>query len=313
MSSDSQAHAPTPEGDDRLSRFLIDTAGVRGVHVRLDAAWSRIDRDEYPDAVAAILGQAAAAAALFAGHVKVEGRLSVQLRGDAALRTLFAECTAAGTLRGVAVLAEGAQVDPASDLRSLAGEGLLAITIENPGLREGEPMRYQGLVSLGEGDLAAALEGYFLQSEQLPTRLLLAAERGRVAGLMVQKLPGDEGDADGWDRAVALFETLDSDELLATPVDQLLHRLFHEDGVRLLAERPLAFACSCSRKRVEGVLISLGREEAEAAAADSGGVVQVRCEFCGETYLFGTQAIADLFATGGREGVDPFPAPERLQ
>ena len=313
MSSDPKAHAPSAQSGDRLTRFLIDTAGVRGVHVCLDAAWSRIARDEYPAPVSAVLGQAAAAAALFAGHVKVEGRLSVQLRGDAALRTLFAECTAGGTLRGVAVLADGAEVDAASDLRSLTGEGVLAITVENPGLREGEPMRYQGLVSLGEGDLAAALEGYFLQSEQLPTRLLLAADQGKVAGLMLQKLPGDEGDADGWDRAVALFETLGTDELLATPADALLHRLFHEDGVRLLAERPLAFACSCSRERVEGMLSSLGREEAEAAAADTGGVVEVRCEFCGEIYLFGPKALQALFAGTDRERSDAFPPPDRLQ
>jgi len=313
MSSDSQAHAPSVPGEDRLSRFLIDTAGVRGVHVRLDAAWSRIARDEYPAPVAAVLGEAAAAAALFAGHVKVEGRLSVQLRGDAALRTLFAECTAAGTLRGVAVLADGAEVDAHADLRSLAGDAVLAITVENPGLREGEPMRYQGLVSLGDGDLAASLEGYFLQSEQLPTRLLLAVGEGRVAGLMLQKLPGDEGDADGWDRAVALFETLGADELLATPVDALLHRLFHEDGVRLFAERPLAFACSCSRERVEGMLCSIGREEAEAAAAETGGVVEVRCEFCGETYLFGPEALRVLFDGAGRDRSEVFPPHDRLQ
>ncbi len=313
MSSDSKTPEPSAPGADLLSRFLIDTAGVRGVHVSLDAAWSQIARDEYPAPVAAVLGQAAAAAALFAGHVKVEGRLSVQLRGDAALRTLFAECTAAGTLRGVAVLAEGADVGEVSDLRSLAGEGVLAITIENPGLREGEPMRYQGLVALGDGDLAAALEGYFVQSEQLPTRLLLASGQGRVAGLMLQKLPGDEGDADGWDRAVALFETLGTDELLATPADALLHRLFHEDGVRRLAERPLAFGCSCSRERVEGMLSSLGREEAEAAAADSGGVVEVRCEFCGETYLFGPEALQALFDGSGRERPEVMPPPDRLQ
>ena len=101
--------APTarPDGDDRLTRFLIEAAGVRGVHVRLDRAWQQIrERAEYPQAAAELLGEAAAAAALFTGHAKVDGRLSVQLRGEGALRTLFAECTAAGTLRGIVQLAE---------------------------------------------------------------------------------------------------------------------------------------------------------------------------------------------------------------
>lgn len=316
LNSDSAEALPpnaSTDGHDRLTRFLLDTAGVRGVHVRLDTTWSRIRRDEYAAPVAAVLGQAAAAAALFAGHVKVEGRLSVQLRGESTLRTLFAECTGAGTLRGVAVMAEGAEIGESASLRSLAGEGLLAITIENPGLRADEPARYQGLVAMGEGGLADALEGYFRQSEQLPTRLLLAVDGPRVAGMMLQKLPGDEGDADGWDRAVALFETLGTDELLRTPVEDLLHRLFHEDGVRLLGERPLSFACSCSRERVEGMLRSLGADEAVAAAQGNGGVAEIRCEFCGETYLFGPEAIAKLF--DGDEGLRPeaLPAPERLQ
>ena len=307
------ADAVEADGADLLTRFLLDTAGVRGVHVRLEQTWSRIRRDEDPAPVAALLGQAAAAAALFAGHVKVEGRLSVQLRGQGALRTLFAECTGAGTLRGVAVLAEGAEVADTDGLYRLAREGLLAITIENPGLREGEPARYQGLVALGQGGLAEALEGYFQQSEQLPTRLLLAADAGGVAGLMLQKLPGDEGDADGWDRATALFDTLGPEELLQTPAELLLHRLFHEDGARVLARRPLAFGCSCSRERVEGVLISLGPEEAAAAAAENGGVAQVRCEFCGETYLFGTAALAALFDPARGQPPEAFPAPDRLQ
>ena len=303
--------ADTPP--DRLTRFLLEQAGVRGVHVRLDDTWAQIRaRAEYPDDVAGLLGETVAASALFTGHVKVDGRLSVHLRGSGALRTLFAECTGAGTLRGIATLAEGA-LPGAHSLGSLA-DAVLAITIENPGVRGQEPARYQGLVGLDadtleKGGLSAAFEGYFRQSEQLPTRLLLAASGERVAGLMLQKLPGDEGDLDGWERASALFETLAAPELLATPVETLLHRLFNEDGVRVLGDKPLQFACSCSRERVSSMLESLGEEEARAAAEGNAGTAEIRCEFCGETYRYTADEIAGLF-TPRPSHLD---APERLQ
>ena len=294
---------------DRLTRFLIEEAGVRGVHVRLDGAWTELKaRADYPGPVARLLGEAVAASALFTGHAKVDGRLAVQLRGSGALRTLFAECTAAGTVRGIVALAEGAE-PPAEPLQALGDDGLMAITIENPGLRGQEPARYQGLVSLGQPTLAEAFEGYFRQSEQLPTRLLLAADADHVAGLMLQKLPGDTGDQDGWERASALFDTLGGDELLGTPAERLLHRLFHEDGVQVLGGKDLGFGCSCSRERVAGMLESLGEDEARAAAAGHGGVVEVRCEFCGVRYLFDGPALDALFAPGPAEA----PSTERLQ
>jgi molecular chaperone Hsp33 len=125
----------------------------------------------------------------------------MQLRSSTALRTLFAECTAAGTLRGIAQLSEGG--DAPRDLSSLGDDAILAITIENPGLDPREPQRYQSLVALTAPELDEAFEDYFRQSEQLPTRLLLAADRNGAAGLLLQKLPGDEGDEDGWARASA--------------------------------------------------------------------------------------------------------------
>ncbi|HEY0202062.1 MAG TPA: Hsp33 family molecular chaperone HslO, partial [Burkholderiaceae bacterium] len=199
--------------NDMQTRFLLPKAGVRGVCVRLQDTWRDIlVHADYADAARNLLGQSCAAAALFTGHAKVNGRLSLQLRSRQALRTLFAECTAQGTLRGIAQLADGGDVP--SDLRELGGDALLAITIENPGLDPREPQRYQSLVSLQAATLSEAFEGYFRQSEQLPTRLLLAADGNAAAGLMLQKLPGDKGDSDGWNRAGALFDTLQTDELL---------------------------------------------------------------------------------------------------
>ncbi|MBV6894675.1 Hsp33 family molecular chaperone HslO [Xanthomonas euvesicatoria] len=292
---------------DQLSRFLLPAAGVRGVHVRLTKAWHDIQgAAAYPPAARQLLGEAAVAAALFTGHTKVDGRLSVQLRGNDILRTLFAECTAAGTLRGIVQLAEGA--DAPTDLRELGEAALLAITIENPGLDPREPQRYQSLVGMQAPDLAEAFETYFQQSEQLPTRLLLAAGPDQAAGLLLQKLPGDEGDNDGWTRIGALFDTLGAPELLSVAGQDLLHRLFHEEAPQLLGSKPLSFGCSCSRERVASMLQSLGEEEARAAA-EATGEVEVRCEFFGREYHFPLTALDVLFnaAQPSQE------APERLQ
>jgi molecular chaperone Hsp33 len=298
-------HAPD---SDQLTRFLLEDAGVRGVRVHLRDTWAQIrERDGYPPAVAELLGEACAAAALFTGHAKVDGRLSVQLRSEGALRAVFAECTAAGTMRGIAQFdAAGSPVS--RDLRDLGPGALLAITIENAGTHGREPMRYQGMVAMESDALSGAFEDYFRQSEQLPTRILLAATEHAAAGLMLQTLPGDVGDEDGWRRASALFDTLTPQELLDWPIEKLLARLFHEDAPRIVGDpKALRFACSCSRDRVAGMLESLGVEEARAAVID--GSARIRCEFCGQGYAFTDAEIDALFTSHGRS----MDAPAGLQ
>lgn len=280
--------------DDLLTRFLLPAAGVRGVHVRLRESWQTLlSHADYPAAARELLGEACVAAALFTGHTKIDGRLSIQLRSSSALRTLFAECTASGQIRGIAQLAE-ASGDAPRDLRQLGEDALLAITIENPGLDPREPQRYQSLVGLDAGRLDEAFEDYFRQSEQLPTRLLLASDGTRAAGLLLQKLPGDAGDEDGWNRIGALFDTLATTELLDTDGETLVHRLFHEEAPQSLGGKPLHFGCSCSRERVEGMLQALGEDEARAAA-EATGAVEVRCEFCGQEYRFPEAELKTLF------------------
>lgn len=292
---------------DRLTRFLLPQADVRGVRVHLRDTWNTIrSHDEHLPGANALLGQAVAASALFTAHAKIDGRLSVQLSGLQQIRTLFAECTSAGTLRGILRLQDPQQPLP-DDLREVTSGATLAITIEGPGIGSREPTRYQGLVELSQPTLSAAFESYFLQSEQLPTRILLAADDQGAAGVMLQQLPGSDGDADGFTRASALLETLSPAELLAWDNDTLLHRLFHQEAPELMGERPLRFGCSCSRERVSAMLQSLGETEAQAAVID--GHASVRCEFCARTYLFEPADIDALF-TGRQASMD---GPERLQ
>lgn len=308
MPTDHTVEQATSSDHDALSRFLLEASGVRGVFVRLTDTWQAIrTRSPYPAAVAERLGETLAATALFTGHAKIDGRLSVQLRGTGALRSLFAECTSAGTLRGLAQFHE--PLPQPLDPRAFGEDALLAITIENPPRDGRDAARYQGLVGLAADSLPEAFEDYFNQSEQLPTRILLAADGSTAAGIMLQRLPLAQPvgeDDDGWRRAMALLDTLQREELLALPVEQLLFRLFDEDSVRLLDSRPLQFGCSCSSERVASMLQALGRQEAVAAAAD--GQAEITCEFCSQVYRFDRDAVIALFA-----GTAQVPAPERLQ
>ncbi|HXD37372.1 MAG TPA: Hsp33 family molecular chaperone HslO [Rhodanobacter sp.] len=271
--------------DDVLHRFLLERAGVRGVLVRLGPAWREVAaRADYPAPLHELLGQTLAASALLTGNIKLDGALSIELKSQDALRLLFAECTDEGRLRGLARWSD--PLPPTLALDALR-DAVLAITIGN--VERGQ--RYQGLVALQHAGLAEALENYFVQSEQLPARIMLAADGEHAVGLMLQKLPDEGGrdaahDDDAWNRVAHLTATLGSAEMLATAPEQLLYRLFHEESVRLFEPRSLAFGCTCSRERVSAMLRSLGRDEVEAALAARHGEIEVICEFCAQQYHF---------------------------
>lgn len=285
--------------EDVLHRFLLERAGVRGALVRLGPAWREVaGRVDYPAGLRGLLGEALAASTLLTANIKLDGELSVQLKSAGALRLLFAECTDQGRLRG---LARWDAPLPEPLLLESLPQAVMAITIGN--VERGQ--RYQGLVELRAADLAGVLENYFAQSEQLPARLLLAADGEHAVGLMLQKLPDEGGhgaaqDEDAWTRVMHLTATLGAEELLATAPEQLLYRLYHEESVRLFEPRPLAFGCSCSRERVAAMLRSLGREEVEATLAEQGGRIEVNCEFCAQRYEFdGIDAEQLLRGSGG--------------
>ena len=287
--------------DDFLHRFLLERAGVRGALVRLDQSWQRMRAiSDYAAPLAELLGQTVAASALFTSAIKFEGRLSIHLRDSGALRLLFADCTHDGQLRGIARMDDSAaQTAPA-----LEAGARLAITIENAAT----DTRYQGLVPVEGTDLAQAFEGYFERSEQLPTRIVLAAADGRCGGLMLQQVAtaggAAMGDEDGWNRVGHLLATLTREELLNLPPEQILRRLFHEEDVRLQPAQPLAFACTCSRTRVEDMLRSLGRSENEAVLAEQGSI-DITCEFCNRRYVLDAVDVAAVFAQAPAVAVPP--------
>jgi molecular chaperone Hsp33 len=271
--------------EDVLHRFLLEHAGVRGALVQLGPAWREVaSRTDYPPALHALLGETLVASALLTGNIKLDGALSIELKSAGALRLLFAECTEHGRLRGLARWHDPVPAPLALD--ALPG-GVMAITIGNVEREQ----RYQGLVELQRPGLAGVLENYFVQSEQLPARILLAVAGDRAVGLLLQKMPGEGGraavrDDDAWTRVLHLTATLGAQELLSSAPEQLLYRLYHEESVRLFKPRPLAFGCSCSRARVTAMLRSLGRVEVEAALAARHDEIEVICEFCAQRYHF---------------------------
>lgn len=285
------------EQTDLLHRFVLERAGVRGAWVRLTSSWQEVaGRAEYPPAVRDLLGQGLAASALLTANVKVQGQLSLELKSAGAVRLLFAECTEAGRLRGLARWDDAGQVASSLDLSALPA-AVLAITLGD--VERGN--RYQGVVELAAPTLASTLANYFAQSEQLPTRLHLACDATQAVGLMLQKLPDAGGDthdvdADGWNRVQHLLSTLGQGELLSLPVETLLYRLFHQESVRLFDPQPLRFGCSCSDARVEDMLRGLGRSEVEAASSERAGAVEVVCEFCAQRYNFDSIDIARILS-----------------
>jgi molecular chaperone Hsp33 len=296
---------------DEVRRFIVENQPVRGHWVRLDAAWRELcAHADYPQPVRELLGQAVAASVLFAATLKFRGTLTLQLQGDGAVSLLVAQCTHDFRLRAVARFDE-ARVGEIADnsaqdadrFRKLVGTtGRVAVTVE----ADERSSRYQGIVPLRGGSLADSLEAYFASSEQLPTRLILAADDERGAGFLVQKVPGassaDESELEEtWKDAQKGIEKLSPADLLAYPVEELLERGFADHDLRLFRGAPVQFECRCNQGRVSGLLRALGADEVKDILQEQGSVT-VTCEFCQRPYHYGPVDIEALFSdpTGTR-------------
>lgn len=275
---------------DFIQRFLIDNSPVRGEIVRLkDSYQTVLDKHDYPASIQKQLGEMLSAVALLTAMVKIDGILSLQARGTGNCSLLMAESNPGGDLRAIASW-EGDIGEPET-LQQLMGNGQLIITMEP---RNGR--RYQGIVSLEKETLAHCLEQYFEQSEQLPSRLWLNTSDTITSGFMLQALPSDntEEDQDAWERSVSLAETLKEEELQELPFEELLHRLYHQEEVRIFEGSSLQFKCTCSEEKIKNAMVSMGKAELNEIIADQ-GKVESQCQFCNTLYSFNAADIENLF------------------
>jgi len=275
---------------DELIRFIFDSTDIRGEWVQLDRSYAdTLINHHYAPGVRRLIGEFLAAVSLLSATMKYEGTLILQARSDGPVPLIMAEATSKGEVRAIV---RGAEAAIGNDFKSLMGDGQLTITIDPVNGR-----RYQGIVAMEGDSLASCLEAYFRQSEQLPTRFWLAVDDNRAAGLFLQELPSQTDAAtraEQWQHLRTLADTVTADELLQLPAATLLHRLFHQEQVRLLQRNAVEFRCSCSQARTEGMLASLGRDEIEAILAEQGEVA-VNCEFCLQSYRFSPEQARQLF------------------
>lgn len=293
---------------DSLHRFLFEHFPVRGHIVHLDAAWrALLEHRDYPPAIRKVLGEAVAASVLLAATLKFNGTLSLQVQGDGPMHLLLAQCSNELGVRAVARYRDlPAEMASTADLSALSGAARLTVTLETEDLSQ----RYQGIVPI-EGGLARSLQGYFENSEQLPTRLWLHADEKGVSGMLLQRLSDDtiasrasatiaEGARvdfdDAWHRVQLLADTLQPQELSGLSDRDILRRLFAEDDVRIFESSPVFFRCRCSRDRVVGMLRGVGAEEIRSVLAERGSV-EVRCDFCNRAYEFDPVDIEQIFTT----------------
>lgn len=303
-----------PVRDDVVQPFHIEGQPVMGRLVRLGPLVDDVlHRHEYPPVVATLLAEMLALAAGLSTLIKYDGIFSLQAKGDGPVGLVVADVTSGGDLRGYASYDAGRLTErltepaaPHAPVPRLLGQGYLAFTVDQGAHTE----RYQGIVALDGATLVDCVHHYFRQSEQLPTGIKLAvgagdrAEEGWRAGvILLQRVPGEGGSAqpvgeeaeEGWRRALVLMSSATSDELLDPGLapNDLLYRLFHEDGVRVTAPHTVRARCRCSRERVETVLQSLPRDEVESLKVE--GEVVVTCEFCSRRYAFAEADLARLY------------------
>jgi molecular chaperone Hsp33 len=274
---------------DRLLRFLFDGAPVRGSHVQLDTVWQSIlQRHDYPLVIRQALGEMLAATALLTAGLKFDGTLILQMHGTGPVKLLVVECRSDLAIRATAKWNHD-QPLPDWPLVQLLGKARCVVTIDPD---KGEA--YQGIVPIVGATISEILQHYMQSSEQLETQLWLAADAERASGLLLQKLPAGQGDPDAWNRTNHLAATLTTVELQSLPGVELLHRLFHEEPLRLLGSQVVRFQCSCSRPRVADMLKMLGEAEVNSVIAEQGHV-EVQCDFCQAAYTFDAVDAAEIF------------------
>jgi len=287
---------------DLLQRFIFENAPIRGEIVRLNESYQRIvSQHQYPPFIQKLLGEMLVAATLFSAVIKFKGRLTVQFQGNGPLKLLLAQSDEEHHIRGLAQWHEGLTEDEVLDVFR---KGVLAIIMQG----DAGTQKYQGVVSWQGDSLAQSLEGYFRDSEQLPTRLWLMVDEHQASGVLLQMMPGKESSAheaifpeidQNWEEVIHLTNTLKLSEFLEVDNETLLRRLYsHDHEVRVFPPTPVLFRCTCSEKRTENALLLLGQEEVNEELKNKHKIA-VTCDFCNKEFIFDRVDIDRIFKQQG--------------
>ena len=314
----------------QLHKFLFEGLPVRGMLVQLTGVWQEIlkrraanlDTGAYPEPVRHLLGEMTAAAVLMQSNIKFNGALVMQIFGDGPLKLAVVEVQPDLSVRATAKVVgdlDGART--LSTMVNVKNEGRCAITLDPLNKLPGQ-QPYQGVVPLFDdhrnkiNKFSEVLQHYMLQSEQLDTTLVLAADDKSAAGLLIQSLPikgegnlaakasmADEdeiGRNEDYNRISILAASLKSEELLQLDADTILRRLFWEEKLIRLETLAPSFSCSCSRDRVSNMIRSLGADEVESILSERNDV-EVGCDFCGQQYRFDAVDAAQIFTSADKQ------------
>lgn len=276
---------------DQLHRYLFENHAVRGELVTVSNTYQQIlENHDYPAPVRLILGDMLAATSLLTATLKFDGDITVQLQGDGPLKLAVINGNNQQQMRGVARL-QG-EIAPDATLRDMVGNGYLVITITP---KEGE--RYQGVVGLEGDSVARCLENYFLQSEQLPTRLFIRSGEHEghpvAAGMLLQVLPTQHVGHDDFDHLVQLTTTIKNEELFTLPANEVLYRLYHQESVTLYQPQAVSFHCHCSRERCADALMTMSDADLHEMLEQE-HEIDMHCDYCGTHYLFSANEISDI-------------------
>ena len=277
--------------NDSLYRYLFEGVSVRGELVQLADTYQQIiSSKEYPAPVQNLLGELLVATSLLTATLKFEGSITVQLQGDGPIKLAVINGDHDQKMRGVARW--DGDVPATGNIHDLIGKGHMVITITPT---KGE--RYQGVVGLEGTTLAECLEGYFANSEQLKTQIILRVgeheEKAMAAGMLLQIMPDGQGSADDFDHLSQLTSTMKNEELFGLKAEDVLYRLYHQEEVKLFEPQPVEFHCGCSRERSASAICSVERAEVEKILAEE-GKVSLHCDYCGTTYDFDSVDVAAL-------------------
>jgi molecular chaperone Hsp33 len=279
-----------PYATDTHHRFMFDNLPVRGAWLRLSSIVTKArDAHDYTPEEATLLGEALAAVVLIGGVSQEGGRMLLQFRGEGALEMLSAQATQSGFVRGMLQRGKG-EVDAVA-----LTQGQLTVIYQS----DKAAQQYQSVVPVGEGGLIPSIEHYFLQSEQIQTKVYVFEQAGQLTALLLQALPDEdpERQADAFNHVVALAGTLKAEEVFAGDNETLLHKLYHEDTVRVFEPKVLTYGCENPQRRYENAVLSLGKTEADKVL-DEHTTIEVKCEFCSKTFTFDRVDVAALFEGG---------------